>query len=157
MSDFMIRFLICNLWISCIIGILLVVKKLFKKILTSRMQYNLWFLLFILLLIPFVPSKPTKFFSIFALFSNIPQSELPNNDIVSHTTNETIFENNMNWMNDFTLSITQDTSSIFGLILGAVWIIVKVKSFAPRQIQRRLFAALVTLSRKVFRPWHKWF
>ena len=35
--------------------------------------------------------------------------------------------------------------------------IVKVKSFAPRQIQRRLFAALVTLSRKVFRPWHKWF
>ena len=35
--------------------------------------------------------------------------------------------------------------------------LVKVKSFAPRQIQRRLFAALVTLSRKVFRPWHKWF
>ena len=33
--------------------------------------------------------------------------------------------------------------------------LVKVKSFAPRQIQRRLFAALVTLSRKVFRPWHK--
>ena len=27
---------------------------------------------------------------------------------------------------------------------------VKVKFFAPRQIQRRLFAALVTLSRKVF-------
>ena len=29
---------------------------------------------------------------------------------------------------------------------------VKVKFFAPRQIQRRLLAALVTLSRKVFRP-----
>ena len=28
--------------------------------------------------------------------------------------------------------------------------VVKVKSFAPRQIQRRLLAALVTLSRKVF-------
>jgi hypothetical protein len=27
---------------------------------------------------------------------------------------------------------------------------VKVKFFAPRQIQRRLFAALITLSRKVF-------
>lgn len=72
---------------------------------------------------PFCTIKANKIFSIFALFSNIPQSELPNNDIVSHTTNETIFENNMNWMNDFTLSITQDTSSIFGLILGAVWII----------------------------------
>jgi hypothetical protein len=30
------------------------------------------------------------------------------------------------------------------------WSFVKVKSFAPRQIQRRLLAALVTLSRKVF-------
>ena len=34
---------------------------------------------------------------------------------------------------------------------------VKVKFFAPRQIQRRLFAALVTLIRKVFRPRHEWF
>ena len=38
-----------------------------------------------------------------------------------------------------------------------IFLFVKVKSFAPRQIQRRLFAALITLSRKVFRPWHKWF
>ena len=43
------------------------------------------------------------------------------------------------------------------LIVYFITEIVKVKSFAPRQIQRRLFAALVTLSRKVFRPWHKWF
>ena len=43
------------------------------------------------------------------------------------------------------------------LVSPAYTMFVKVKSFAPRQIQRRLFAALVTLSRKVFRPWHKWF
>lgn len=48
--------------------------------------------------------------------------------------------------------------SIYFTLSGVfVPFIVKVKSFAPRQIQRRLFAALVTLSRKVFRPWHKWF
>ena len=33
---------------------------------------------------------------------------------------------------------------------GNITFEVKVKSFAPRQIQRRLLAALVTLSRKVF-------
>ena len=41
----MIRFLICNVFISGIIGILLIAKRIFKNNLSSRMQYNLWFLL----------------------------------------------------------------------------------------------------------------
>ena len=45
MADFMIRFLICNVFISGIIGILLIAKRIFKDNLSSRMQYNLWFLL----------------------------------------------------------------------------------------------------------------
>ena len=45
MADFMIRFLICNVFISGIIGILLIAKRIFKGNLSSRMQYNLWFLL----------------------------------------------------------------------------------------------------------------
>ena len=45
MANFMIRFLICNVFISGIIGILLIAKRLFKNSLSSRMQYNLWFLL----------------------------------------------------------------------------------------------------------------
>ena len=36
------------------------------------------------------------------------------------------------------------------LVFSIIALAVKVKSFAPRQIQRRLLAALVTLSRKVF-------
>ena len=45
MANFMIRFFICNVFISGIIGILLIVKRIFKNSLSSRMQYNLWFLL----------------------------------------------------------------------------------------------------------------
>ena len=45
MADFMIRFLICNIFISLIIGILLLAKHLLKDNLTNRMHYNLWFLL----------------------------------------------------------------------------------------------------------------
>ena len=41
----MIRFFLCNVFISGITGILLIVKRIFKNSLSSRMQYNLWFLL----------------------------------------------------------------------------------------------------------------
>ncbi len=43
-DDFMIRFLICNVFISVIIGILLTAKHLLKNSLTNRMKYNLWFI-----------------------------------------------------------------------------------------------------------------
>ena len=52
----MIRFLICNVFISGIIGILLIAKRIFKNNLSSRMQYNLWFLLLGLLAVPFIPA-----------------------------------------------------------------------------------------------------
>lgn len=52
MAEFMIRFLICNIFISIMIGILLLAKHLLKNNLTSRMHYNLWFLLLGLLAVP---------------------------------------------------------------------------------------------------------
>ena len=57
MANFMIRFFICNVFISGIIGILLIIKRIFKNSLSSRMQYNLWFLLLGLLAVPFIPFR----------------------------------------------------------------------------------------------------
>ena len=70
MSDFMIRFLICNILFCGIISILLLMKHILKNCLSSRMQYNLWFLLLGLLTVPFLPSHFFKFssFIIFSLF-----------------------------------------------------------------------------------------
>ena len=45
MSEFMVRFLICNLFICGIIGILYTAKRIFKNSLSGRMQYDLWFIL----------------------------------------------------------------------------------------------------------------
>ena len=67
MADFMIRFLLCNVFISIIIGILFAVKRLLKNKLTSRIQYNLWFLLLGILAVPFVPFRPASFTKIPAL------------------------------------------------------------------------------------------
>ncbi len=54
-ANFMIRFLICNVFISGIAGILFIAKRIFKNNLSNRMQYHLWFLLLGLLAVPFVP------------------------------------------------------------------------------------------------------
>lgn len=58
MTEFVIRFLICNIFISIIIGILLLIKHVLKNHLTSRMHYNIWFLLLSLLAVPFIPAQP---------------------------------------------------------------------------------------------------
>ena len=57
MNHFMPSFLLCNLLISGIIGALLVGKRLLRNSLSSRMQYNLWFLLLGLLAVPFLFRK----------------------------------------------------------------------------------------------------
>ena len=67
----MIRFLICNVFISGIIGILLIAKRIFKNNLSSRMQYNLWFLLLGLLTVPFIPFRLIGFPQIFSWLGSL--------------------------------------------------------------------------------------
>lgn len=68
MADFGIRFFICNILICFIIGILLMAKWVLRNHLTSRMQFNLWFLLLGLLAVPFLPVRPLRFSQVFLWF-----------------------------------------------------------------------------------------
>lgn len=74
MADFMIRFLLSNLFLGIFIGILAFCKWIFRRTLSSQMQYHLWFLLFFFLLVPFVPvcsfSLPAQISSFFSTFSS---------------------------------------------------------------------------------------
>ena len=121
MAEFMVRFLICNIFISMIIGILLLAKHLLKNKLTNRMHYNLWFLLLGLLLVPFIPVQPIRFLQIFTWFGNMK------NDSTSPTgtaINETAAQNQpntANWMNDFSISVSRRTPDAIGLILLILW------------------------------------
>ena len=65
MAGFMLRFLICNILLCGIIGILLLMKRILKNSLSSRMQYNLWFLLLGLLVVPFLPFRFLKLSEMF--------------------------------------------------------------------------------------------
>ena len=123
MADFMIRFLICNVFISGIIGILLIAKRIFKNNLSSRMQYNLWFLLLGLLVVPFIPFRLIGFPQILSWLGSLRSSPSSNTGTAMGETIGTAPTGNVNWMNDFTLSVNSEAPSIAGYILLGIWIV----------------------------------
>ena len=123
MADFMIRFLICNVFISGIIGILLIAKRIFKNNLSSRMQYNLWFLLLGLLVVPFIPFRLIGFPQIFSWLGSLRCSPSSNTGTAMGETIGADPTGNVNWMNDFTLSVNSEAPSIAGYILLGIWIV----------------------------------
>ena len=123
MANFMIRFLICNVFISGIIGILLIAKWVFRNNLSSRMQYNLWFLLLGLLAVPFIPFRLVSFPQIFSWFSRVRNSSASPADVGANNVMDTGLSGTTNWMNDFALSVNKDTPSVAGYILLGIWIV----------------------------------
>ena len=119
----MIRFLICNVFISGIIGILLIAKRIFKNNLSSRMQYNLWFLLLGLLVVPFIPFRLIGFPQIFSWLGSLRSSPSSNTGTAMGETIGADPTGNVNWMNDFTLSVNSEAPSIAGYILLGIWIV----------------------------------
>ena len=123
MADFMIRFLICNVFISGIIGILLIAKRIFKNNLSSRMQYNLWFLLLGLLAVPFIPFRPIGFPQIFSWLGSLRSSPASGTSTAMGEAMGINPAGNTDWMNDFALSVKSETPSIAGYILLGIWIV----------------------------------
>lgn len=92
MTDFMIHFLFCNIFISGIIIILTFVKQILKTSITSRIHYNLWLLLLGLLVVPFIPFRLIKvqgLLSWLSLFTNSSISSVQN--MVTETTHQNLY------------------------------------------------------------------
>ena len=123
MANFMIRFLICNVFISGIIGILLIAKWVFRNNLSSRMQYNLWFLLLGLLVVPFIPFRFIGFPQILSWLSSLKSSPTSGTRTAIGEAVGINPAGNADWMNDFALSVNHDTSSVTGYILLSIWIV----------------------------------
>ncbi len=122
MAEFMIQFFLCNIVISMTIGILQLVKHLLRNILTSRMQYNLWYVLLGLLAVPFLPVQPARLPQIFSWLGNFRNaSSSPAGTAVKETASQNLSA--ANWMNDFSISVSKRTPSAIGRILFAVWVI----------------------------------
>ena len=123
MADFGIRFFLCNIFICIIIGFLIIVKRAFKNCLTSRMQFNLWFLLLGILAVPFVPFRPASFTQIFTLLDVWKNAVSSNKGTITEGVLNPNTSGAVNQMNDFALSVSRETPSIIGLILCGIWLV----------------------------------
>lgn len=57
MVQFSIGFFICNLYIALIILGILIARRIFGRLLSCRMKYNLWLVLLALMAVPFLPIR----------------------------------------------------------------------------------------------------
>lgn len=118
----MLRFLICNILLCGIIGILLLMKRILKNSLSSRMQYNLWFLLLGLLAVPFLPFRFFKLSELFAALRNLSLVPAVKAESTAAQTFHADIADSKNWMEDFAISVNRETPSIIGYLLFALWI-----------------------------------
>lgn len=120
MSGFMLRFLISNLFISGIIGILLFMKWLLRSILSPRMQYRLWFLFLGLLAVPFIPYRLPGLPQVFSWLKTLSSSSGANTGTAAITTINTSSADTINRLNDF--AVNSGAPSRLGSLLLVVWI-----------------------------------
>lgn len=121
MSGFVMRFFLCNIFISGIIGIFLIIKKMLRKSLSSRMQYNLWFALLGLLAVPFLPCRPFGLLRVLSWVRGIANCSGPSeNDAFVKTTGRLPAEAS-DWLGDFTLSVSSKTHAATELVLCGIW------------------------------------
>lgn len=122
MADFMIRFLLCNIFISIITGILVMAKRLLKNNLTHRAQYQLWFLFLGLLAIPFITALRIPFPFLFSWAGKF-QNPSPSLAIaLGEESDIPALSPSAGWINDFGVSVSQKAPSIVGIILCLIWI-----------------------------------
>ncbi|MCJ0406867.1 BlaR1 family beta-lactam sensor/signal transducer, partial [Clostridioides difficile] len=102
-APFFIRFLLSTLTLSILIVVILLAKKVFKKHISAKYQYNIGFILLIMLIIPFVPLKYINLGNVFNYLYTFNQ--LGNNtnrtSIIKNSPNSII--NNSNALNDFSV------------------------------------------------------
>lgn len=123
MADFGIRFFLCNIFICAAIAILLIIKQVLRNHLTSRMQFNLWFLLLGLLAVPFIPVRPAPFSQLFSLLDKWKSAASLNTETVAETAGNVSAFGTAGQINDFALSVSGKTPSVIGLILFGIWLI----------------------------------
>ena len=123
MNSFGIKFVFCNILISCFIGIITAFKHIFKKYLSPRAQYNLWFLVLFLLAVPFIPVQSHKVSNIITLLlARLQEADNLSNNFVKAS--ETLTTNNtFHIASDFAVSVDSHVPDFLNLLILGIWII----------------------------------
>ncbi|MDY6045958.1 MAG: BlaR1 family beta-lactam sensor/signal transducer [Anaerobutyricum sp.] len=120
MSSFFLYFLICNLYISGIILLLLTIKAVLRRHLSGKFQYRIWFPLFFALLIPFIPFRRMGLLQFISRFWTGNLSDFAKSGHVSQLSD--VPSVGAETIQDFSISVSQKTSPNISSFLAGIWI-----------------------------------
>ena len=114
------KFFVSSLISSALILVILLIKKLFRRHIGVKWQYYMGFLLFLLLAVPFIPSQFINIgglvFERLRLWTGPWAKVNPSHGGINHLLY------GENWLNDFTVSVSQSAPGYINGILAAVWV-----------------------------------
>lgn len=122
MAFFAIHFFICNIFISVIIGIILLARYTFLKKFPPRFQYSLWFVLPVLMAAPFLKLKTPDFLQLFENLSNIKNTLNNSTNTSIQASKGNLLSGGNDWINDFSISQENSFLSIINIILACIWL-----------------------------------
>lgn len=123
MQDFVVLFLISNLFLAAFVGLILAVKRIFRRQLSCRMQYHMWFFLLAALTVPFLPLPPNSLYRLFFWLvspaaGSLPQGTKAGIAFTGETRTETVSA-----FHDFTVSVSGRAPSALVICLILIWLI----------------------------------
>ena len=123
MSEFIIRFFLCNIFLTGFIGILLGMKHFFRPYISARVQFDLWFFMLGLMPIPFLPFHLPKLHDVFQLAERLNVAGKAGIQAVSKLNPAASSVGTAGWADDFAVSVTRDTPSTLIFLFCFIWII----------------------------------
>lgn len=123
MTSFIIRFCICNIFVGVIIGMLVLLKHIFRHTLTSHMQYYLWLVLLGLLAVPFIPVQSADCLQILSCFKSMTGAAEAQSESLLPEASAFSLSDSAGWMQDFAISVTSKTPSAISILLLSIWLI----------------------------------
>lgn len=118
---FFMRFLVNSFIISAVILIILIIKKVFNKHITTRWQNNIGLLFLIILVLPFIPDNLLNLRHLYSFsFNNINKNSV---EAISLNNEGSSLLYNLDWSQDFSASVNRLIPEIFILFLITVWIL----------------------------------
>ncbi|WP_400163530.1 BlaR1 family beta-lactam sensor/signal transducer [Brevibacillus sp. TJ4] len=110
-------FLVSSIMSSLTVAGIWLIKKLFRKQLSVKTQYHLWFLLFLALALPFLPTDLIVAPGFFVLDRTV----IHEIEATPARTNHPVQES-ADWLQDFTISIQDSTPAYLDTVVAGVWI-----------------------------------
>lgn len=122
MTDFVMHFFLCNIFVCGIIGILLLLKRIFNCILSCRMRYHLGFLLLGFLAVPLIPLRPGSVVRIFPRFVSLKNVSAFYTGYDTAKMSGTGLTAATDWMNDFALSASRQAPPAATYLATGIWL-----------------------------------